>query len=169
MRHFILIIALLFSCYSYSQAYLKSNETLIFSFQTKNNKQVYLVKDKSNKYICYRYGSKDKIEFEFPTTLNKESWNQFIYSFYLRGGGIGNEGMDLDYIYFRNKGFKYKIYNEYYARGNEINVGVKVIDIKTDKLKADIKGLAKTRKGRLVDFRDNNLLKIEQENFDESN
>ena len=158
------IVFLLIRNQSFAQNYIKSNEELIFSFQTKNHKQVYLVKEKSNKYICYRFGSKERVEFEYPT-LNKESWNQFKYSFYLRGGGISNEGMDLNYVYFNNNGYKYVIYYTYYARGNEVEVGIRVIDLKTNKTISDIKGNPKARKGSLFGFRDNNLLKIEDETF----
>ena len=165
MKLLLSVILVFYISNSFCQVYIKSNEEIIFTFKTNGKKQVYLIKDRTNKYICYRYGSKDKIDFEFPA-INKESWNQFTYSFYLRGGGISNAGMDLNYIYFKNKGYKYIIYDTYYATGNEMKVGVRVLDIKTDKLIVDIKGQPKTRKGSLVDFRDSNLLKIGDELFD---
>src|SRR5690349_9396285 len=99
MKFFLATILLLYISNSFSQTYIKPNEEVIFTFKTKGKKQVYLLKDKSNKYICYRYGSKNKMDLEFPE-LNKKSWDQFTYSYYLRGGGISNEGMDLNYIYF---------------------------------------------------------------------
>ena len=158
------ILSILFINCSYSQTFLKPNEKVIFSFQTLSHKQVYLVKDSSDKYIAYRYGTKDKIEFEFPG--NKDSsWSKFKYSFYLRGGGTANEGMELNYVYFTNAGYMYIIYDTYYARGNKSGIGVKVIEIKTNKT-TDIKGNHKTLKGTLVDFRDNNLLEIGEELFD---
>ena len=42
--------------------YLLPNEEIIYSFETKNGKKMSLVKDKSNKYIQYRFGTKSKIE-----------------------------------------------------------------------------------------------------------
>jgi hypothetical protein len=146
------------------QNYLRLNEQLILSFQTNTHKQVYLVRDKSNKYISYRFGTKDKIEFEYPP-IEKDSWSKFTFSYFLRGGGTANEGMDLNYVYFTNNGFQYVIYHKYYAVGNRNSIGVNVIDLKTSKT-VEIKGNAKTRKGTLVDFRDNGLLAIGDEIFD---
>jgi hypothetical protein len=150
------------SCFS--QGFTLPNERVIFSFNTQNGKQVTLNKDSSNAYIIYRFGTKDKIEFEFPRK-SKDSWIAFKYSFYMRGGGIQNEGMDLNYIYFINKGFKYIIYDTYLASGNKQIFGIKIINLKTKKI-IDIIGDPKTRKGTLIDFRDNNLLKIEDELFE---
>src|SRR5882724_5416344 len=81
---------------SRGQSFILPNEDLIYSFATSNGKQLVLVKDKSDKYIIYRFGSKTKIEFEFPEK-NKSSFSKFKYSFYLRGGGSDNAGMDLNY------------------------------------------------------------------------
>lgn len=149
---------------SEAQKYKLENEETIFSFSTKNMKIVTLNRDKNNQYIIYRYGTTGEIEFEYPDTT-KSSWTKFTYSYYLRGGGVQNEGMDLDYVYFTNKNYKYIIYNTYYAVGEVIEVGIKIIDLKTGK-QTNIKGDIKTRKGRLNDFRDNNLLKIGEEIFD---
>jgi len=46
--------------------YLLPNEEVIYSFETKNGKKMSLVKDKTNKYIQYRFGTKTKVEMEFP-------------------------------------------------------------------------------------------------------
>ena len=157
-------IVLLLSSICFGQNFLRTNEQLIISFQTNTRKQVYLVKDKSNKYISYRFGIKDEIEFEYPST-EKGSLSKFAYSYYLRGGGTANEGMDLNYMYFTNNGFQYVIYHTYYAVGNKRNIEVKVIDMKTKKI-VDVKGNNKTRKGTFVDFRDNGLMEIGEELFD---
>jgi hypothetical protein len=54
-------------------------------------------------YIVYRFGTKDKIKLEFPEN-KADSWSKFTYSYYLRGGGAENEGMDLNYLSFENGG-----------------------------------------------------------------
>ena len=164
LRNIIFIILLTATFTASGQKYRLSNEVVIFSFNTQSGKRVSLNKDKENKYIIYRYGTKDKIEFEFPSK-SKSSWTDFKYSFYLRGGGTQNEGMDLNYIYFTNKDFKYVIYDTYFAVGNKQNIGIKIINIKTNKT-INIKGNRKSWKGTLVDFRDNNLLQIGDELFD---
>lgn len=159
-----IIMYFFFPCKSIAQNYVLPNETVIFSFNTQNGKIATLNKEKNNHYIVYRFGTRSKTEFVYSDTT-KDSWTKFTYSFYLRGGGVQNEGMDLDYVYFINKNYKYIIYNTYVAAGEKINVGIKIIDLKTGKV-SNIKGDINTRKGSLSDFRDNNLLVIGEELFD---
>jgi hypothetical protein len=161
MQKFFSLLLLISSSHSYGQTFLLKNEEIIFSFDTKKGKHMTLAKDSTNKYIVYRFGTKDKVEFEFPEK-DKTSWTRFKYSFYLRGGGVQNEGQDLNYIYFINKNIKYIIYDTYYSVGGESEIGIKVIDIQTNKT-VDIKGDYKTRKGTMADFRDNNLLEVTDE------
>ena len=163
-RHFVLIIFISYKATCFGQSFTLPNEELIFSFSTQNGKKITLSKDKAKNYIIYRLGTKDKIEFEFPDK-SKSSWTKFKYSFYMRGGGTQNEGMDLNYVYFTNKDFTYVVYDTYISIGNKQSIGVKSINLKTKKT-TNIKGKIKTRKGTLVDFRDNNLLEIGDELFD---
>jgi hypothetical protein len=144
-----------------AQPNLLPTETLLYSFSTKSGKTMVLAKDKNDAYIVYRFGTKDKVELEVLDKTKK----QFKYSFYLRGGGKANEGMDLNYVYFINKGFKYVIFSTSYAIDDKYEIGLKVIDMKTDKV-TTIKGIVKTKKGTLTDFRDNGLLEIGEELFD---
>ena len=164
MKKIFILLNILFTNYSYGQKYLKPNEEVIFSFQTLSHKQAYLVKDTSDLYISYRFGAKDKIEFEFPEKTDS-SWSKFKYSFYLRGGGTANEGMEWNYVYFSNNNYLYIIYDTYFSTGNKSGIGIKVMDLTSNKT-IDIKGNYKTRKGTLVDFRDNNLLETGEELFD---
>ncbi len=138
----------------FAQQYLLPNEEPIFSFDTRNGKKVMLAKDKCDAYIIYRFGTAGKIEFEFPGAKHADSWQQFKYAFWLRGGGTQNEGIDLNYVSFINKGYTYVIYDTYRAVGNLQQIGVKVIN-NTTKKETDIPGKAKTRKGNLVDLREN--------------
>jgi hypothetical protein len=163
-RHFIFFGLLTLTITSFGQNFTLPNEEIVFSFDTQNGNKITLNKDKSNNYLIYRFGTKGKIEFEFPDK-SKSSWTDFKYSFYLRGGGTQNEGMDLNYIYFTNKNFQYVIYDTYFAAGNKQNIGIKIIDLKTGAT-TNIKGNKKTQTGTLVNFRDNNLLEIGEELFD---
>lgn len=152
------ILLLFFSLHSFGQTFLLRNEEIIYSFDTKKGKHLTLAKDTANKYIVYRFGTKGKVEFEFPEK-NESSWTKFKYSFYLRGGGVQNEGQDLNYITFTNKDVEYIIYDTYYSIGEIIETGIKVTNLTTKKT-TDIKGDHKTRKGTMSDFRDNGLLEI---------
>jgi hypothetical protein len=159
-----ILLAVLFSSNCYGQGYLKPNEQVILSFQTMGGKQVILVKDRGDKYIAYRFGKKDKVEFEYPAT-NQNSLESFTYSYYIRGGGKANEAMDLNYLYFTNGGYQYVLYQNYFAVEEKVKVGIRVTDLKKKKT-VDIKGDVRTKKGTLVDFRDNGLVKIGDELFD---
>jgi hypothetical protein len=164
LKYFLLLAILYCTCSAYAQGLLLKNETIIFSFQTRSGKQAVVAKDTANAYIVYRFGTNNKKDFEFPVD-HKTSWTQFKCSFYLRGGGIQNEGMDLNYLYFDHNSFRYVIYDSYFARGNSSTIGIKVFDLKTKKM-TEIKGIYKTRKGTLTDFKDNNLVKVTDELFD---
>lgn len=109
-------------------------------------------------YIIYRYGKPSNIEMEYPDKTDS-SWDKFTYSYYLRGGGIDNEGMDLNYLYFENSGYKYEIYQEYDSQSDETSVGITVTNLKTGDV-TDIKGDNKSMKGSLIDLRDNNKINI---------
>lgn len=164
MKSFFLISVFFISSGCFGQLYLRPNEVVILSFSTDKHKQVYLVKDKSNKYISYRFGTKSKIEFEYPDSKN-DSWKKFTYSYYLRGGGPANDGLDLNYVYFTNADFRYVIFDTYFADNKKSEIGIKVTNLKTKKT-IIVKGDYKTRKGTLVDFRDNELLERGDELFD---
>jgi hypothetical protein len=164
MKQVIFVLFFLVTKAGFGQTYILPNEELIYSFETKNGKVMVLAKDKANEYIIYRFGTKTKIEFEFPEK-SKDSWSKFKYSFAFRGGGISNSGIDLNYVYFTNNNFQYVIYDTYFSEGEKYNIGVKIIDLNTNKI-IDIKGLRKTQKGNLIAFRDNNLLEIGDDLFD---
>lgn len=161
MNNLLFVFFFLFFGSKQDKGYLLKNEEAIFSFDTKNGKHVMVAKEKGNLYIVYRFGTKDKIEFEYAGK-SKESWSKFKYYFYLRGGGVQNEGMDLNYLYFTNDNFKYTIYDTYYSADQSRSVGIKVTNIKTKKT-TDIIGVYKTRKGTLTDFRENNLVEVVEE------
>lgn len=143
---------------------LGKNEEVIFSFTTNKGKQVILARDKDNRYIVYRYGTPDNIELQYPEKPDWRSWESFTYSYYLRGGGKENSGLDLNYIQFSNNGYKYVIYDTYSAEDGSDIVGIKIIDAlgKT----TDIKGITATISGTLTSLRENNLVEAGDELFD---
>jgi hypothetical protein len=163
---FLFSLLLIFFTISTSQAqYILPNETVIFSFLTSKGKTVTLNKDKEDKYLVYRFGTKDHIEFQFPEKPGSDSWQQFEYSFLFRGGGIPNDGMDVNYIAFINGGYKYVLYQTYFAVERKASTGIKIINVTTEKT-TDIKAAAKTIKGSLVDFRTNEMIGTSGELYD---
>ena len=141
------------------------NEEIVYCFETKNGKTMMLAKEKTDGYLVYRFGTKNKIDFEFPTKTN-DSWNQFRFSYYFRGGGKKNAGTDLNELFFVNGDFKYVIYSSYYAGDDEepesYDIGVRVVDLKNDKMTV-ISGKPKTEKGTLAKFRSNGLVEIAEQ------
>ncbi|AZB31671.1 hypothetical protein [Chryseobacterium balustinum] len=144
MKKLLIILYLLIPLTFWAQ-YLLPNEEVIYSFETKNGKKMSLVKDKTNKYIQYRFGTKTKVEMEFPAKKTKESWKQFTYNSYHRGGGKQNAGMDLNYLFFKNNNYKYLIFKTYHAEDESFSTGITITDIKGKE--TEITGLYKTHKG----------------------
>ncbi|MDF3027504.1 MAG: hypothetical protein K0S23_1811 [Fluviicola sp.] len=115
--------------------FILPNEVLVLSFKTKKNKQLFICRDRDNKYLVYRFGSKPKVELQYPVKPDSSSFKKFDYSAYFRPGGLENLGMSLDYLSFINKGYRYLIYKTYIAEavGNENEIGIRIIHLKTGK------------------------------------
>jgi hypothetical protein len=107
--------------------------------------------DQEESYIVYRFGTKNKIELEYPKERSG-SWKRFRYSFYLRGGGPQNDGLDLNYLIFTNNNVVYTIYQEYDALSNTTTCGIR---IENQENNIDISGDSETIIGTLADFRNN--------------
>lgn len=138
-----------------------SGDKVVYSFRTKSGKTMSLTLNEEKKTLVYRYGKADNIELTFPESA-EGSLNQFKYSFYLRGGGVANQAMDMNHLSFVNKEYKYIIYDET-AEGKR-RVGI--IEIQQDtKKKTKSIGVVSSVKGSLIDFRTNKLVKIEEESF----
>lgn len=148
---------MLFTTVSVFSQLVKNNESVIFSFKTKAGKTAVLAGDIESKYIVYRFGTNDNVELEYPAALDYTSWQKFTYSYYFRGGGKSNAGMDLNYVDFRNNDYSYRLYNEYYSEDETASNGIIVTDPKGKE--TVIKGLNNTVKGSLVDLRYNDLIK----------
>ncbi|WP_326981193.1 hypothetical protein VUJ46_13060 [Chryseobacterium sp. MYb264] len=139
--------------------YLLPNEEIVYSFETKAGKKMVLAKDKKNQYLQYRFGSKSKVEMEFPAERTKSSWKKFKYKSYMRGGGKQNSGMELNYLTFINKGYTYQLHKAYYAEDGSYSTGITITDAKGKE--TDISGIYKSIKGCLCDLPDIGLVEIE--------
>jgi hypothetical protein len=142
----------------------KNNEKIVFAFKTEKGKSMNLVMDKDRKYMAYRFGTSGKIELQFPEKL-ENTFEQFTYNYYMRGGGASNEGIDLNYISFAGDTHRFIIFEEWSYNGpntddQTLSVGIRIIDLKTKK-ETIIKGISSTAKGSLIDFRFNDLVNVE--------
>lgn len=145
----------------YNESLCKKSEKILFSFKTKKSSKILsiCVSEEQPNYIIYRFGTKEKIELEFPD--NKiDSWSKFTYSYYLRGGEKENAGLDLNYLSFSRNGFEYQVYQEYSAEDDATNVGIRVKEKATNK-ETDIIGLSNTVVGSLTNLRENGKIKVE--------
>lgn len=136
--------------------YLLPNEEVIFSFQTRSGKKMSLVKDKTNQYIQYRFGSLNKVEMQFPSERTKESWQKFHYNSYMRGGGKENAAMEIDNLSFNNKGYDYVIFRTYHSEGQDFSAGIIIKDSKGKETR--ISGIYKTVKGCICNLEDTGMI-----------
>ena len=154
MKIFILLfLAIPFFCFS---QYLKDNEEIVYYFQTKNNKKMFLIKDKNDAYIQYRFGTKDKIGMEFPKERTKENWKKFQYNSYWRGGGKENAGMEIDNIQFTINDYTYLIFRTYFAENEKNSAGIIITDSKGKETR--INGNSKTITGCICNLEDTGLI-----------
>ncbi|HNP53121.1 MAG TPA: hypothetical protein PKK69_00820 [Ferruginibacter sp.] len=148
-----------------AQVLMKPNEKLIFSFQTKQGKRAVLVKDSPDRYLVYRYGNSKQAEFVYPSVLDSSSWSLFRYSWYLRGGGKQNDGLDLNYVQFAHGDTKYVLYETYSASDDQTQVGIRIIPLMKGEA-VDMPGLKRSRRGTLIDLRDAEFIGHSEEQFD---
>lgn len=162
----IVIQLLLIFIVSYLSAQEKHTDKIIFSFITTDNSRVDVLTDTSEGYLRFKISLKDKIQFQFPDTVDSESsWKRFTYSYYIRGGGRENEGLDLNYLYFTSGSVKYVIYDAFSASEDKYTCGYKTIDPDRGNTN-DYPGKIETRKGSLMELRDNKHVNQGEEMFD---
>jgi hypothetical protein len=158
MKKYIFILTFLIPATFWAQ-YLLPNEEVVYSFETKSGKKMSLVKDKTNQYIQYRFGTKNKVEMEFPAERTKESWKKFHYNSYMRGGGKDNAGMEIDNLLFRNNGYEYVIFRSYHSEGNDYSAGITIKDSKGKESR--ISGNYKTVKGCICNLEETEMIERE--------
>lgn len=149
---------------AYSQEFSLTNETILFSFKTSQEKMVVLAADTADRYMVFRMGTDEKTELEFPENKT-ESWKKFSYSYYLRGGGADNEGLDLNYVFFTLENKRFVIYSNYSASDDKHLSGLRIIDLST-KNTVVWAGESGSETGSLISLRDNNLITHSDELFD---
>lgn len=127
----------------YTTQLCAKNETVAFAFQLKNKKWVSVCREQNDKYLVYRFGTKDKIELTYPPVLDTTSWQQFSFKYYNRGGGVQNAAMNIAFLTFINNQTSYEVYETWSAEDNTSKCG---ISITVNNKITDLKGLLDTRK-----------------------
>jgi len=139
----------------------KTNEEIIFACQLKNLKWVSVCKEKDRNYIVYRFGTKAKVEMQYPTLLDSTSWQKFTFQGYIRGGGKANAAMRFGYLNFYNNDVNYEVYDLWNSEDDKKDCGVSV---KQNKKTIDMKGNLRNKKGSLVELIYEVKIKKEPEN-----
>ena len=130
----------------------KPGEEVIFGFSLKkSNKIVLICNQKDDKYLVYRFGTKDKVELQYPGVLNMASWKAFRYSGYSRGGGPGNLAMEMHSLTFKNNLVLYEIKDDSEAEHNENSASI-IVNINGRKIA--LLGKALSKNGSLGLLRD---------------
>lgn len=143
--------------------HVKAKETAVIAFKTSDGKYVTLAMAKDKSYIVYRYGTKEKVEYEWPKEKDSTSLSKFKYAFFLRGGGPENEGMDLNHLYFEDDFNKFVLFDIFYASTDSHRIGVTITSKSNPDDIKDIKGVVKTEVGSLTDFRTNKIISVTEE------
>lgn len=142
---------------SFGQEYLLENESIMYGFNTNDGEKLVIARDTNYNYIVVRFGTDSLIQLEYPQNL-ENSWEEFKYSYYLRGGGIDNAAMDLNSLSFIHGNYRYVIYDNYYSESGEFECGITFIDIKTGE-EFVTPGDHSTTQGSLIsEFRWNDLI-----------
>lgn len=138
----------------YGENLCAENEEVLFSFKLENSTKLLsiCISKTQPDYLVYRLGTKDKVELEFPE-IKDDSWSKFNYDYYLRGGGVANEGLDLNYLTFEHDGYEYQVYEEYSTEDDMTYVGLKIIDKATNE-ETNIRGLSDSMVGSLITLRE---------------
>lgn len=139
----------------------KPNEEVVFAFQVKNQKWVSVCKEKNGGYIVYRFGTKTKLEMQYPEKLDSASWQQFTFQGYMRGGGKQNAAMRFGYLNFYNNDINYEVYDLWNSEDDKEACGI-TVKLKTKTI--GMEGNLKSRKGSLVELIYEDKIKKEPEN-----
>lgn len=159
MKKIVLILLLVTASTAFAQL-VKKGETEIFRFKTSSGKTAVICTGENDSYIVYRFGTNSKVELVYPAAMTNDSWSLFTYSYYYRGGGKENAGLDLNYLTFENNGYTYKLYQEYSAEDNSETAGIMVTG--ANGVETDLKAVKNSVKGSLIDLRYNDNIKKEQ-------
>ena len=151
MRILLLLFISLFSISAFSQVALLPNEKALLEFRTIDNDNIVVASDTSFEYIYVKYAKDNKLIFDFPADKTR-SRILFDYSYYYRGGGAENEGLDLNYLTFIFENSLYEIYQEYSAVDEKTRCGIKITDLTSGKEK-DLESDPATIKGNLNEVR----------------
>ena len=143
----VFLFLILFSC-AFGE---ETNLEIIFSYETEDSEFVKISYDSLACVLHYSFTISDSIVMEVFDDLS-DSIVVFEYSYYLRGGGPDNCGLDLNSFIFTIDSTQYEVYQDYSAEEDMDYVGLRVFDLRTSE-DYDAPGLIESYQGHLMHFR----------------
>ena len=117
-----------------------TGDLIFFTCTTKNKKIISLCgkgTEDNPTGIYYRFGSKGKVEMDFPEDKGENSFEQFSKDYYFR------YKVDLQNFVFHNNGYLYSLYDSYRGdepeKGDTYDRGISVSEKGSGKVLANIK------------------------------
>lgn len=90
---------------------LNSNEDLVYSFKIKDkNKRMTIAVDKNESYYSYKFGTPEKIDFEYTSTIEDSETN---FSFYKEDHSLTSPRYLISNLSFTTNGYEYTVFNNY--------------------------------------------------------
>jgi hypothetical protein len=157
------LLSNIFATYAQTASKLE-NEVVLLSFETEQGKSIGLYLDKLEDALFCKLETDQTVDLQYPEKVKKNK-NAFTYSYYFRGGGSANEGLELNFVYFIVNDIKYILYETSHYSELKKCIGLKVINLnstQTDNYKAK----DGTVNGTLVSLRESNLVLKGEELFD---
>jgi len=127
----------------------------IFSFSTQQGYHfsVYQVNDTT---ACVQWTTlKAEVKICESPPFEKEN---ITYAYYMRPGGIDNEGLDLNHLRFTSGGYAYDVFENYAAADSSKEIGIKI----TNMVNQDVKlyhALPHSITGSLIHLRNQEIFK----------
>lgn len=109
-------------------------------------------------YIVCRIGKIGENIQEYPGK-RENTWDYYNYSYYFRGGGNENEGMDLNCLTYEDNDLRFEIHEDYVNQDDKGELLIKT----TNKITGEEvmqEGDSESREGSLVNLRDNDNIEI---------
>jgi len=135
------------------QTIAQNKKEVLFSFKSKQNDiiSIFRLQNESGLEFLFKPLKGNPLKYPAKQTV-KPNWKQFTYGYYFRPGGVENDGLDLNNLYFKLNNQIYVVYEHYVAADNSFEIGFKILNQKEELIK-DYSAKKSTVKGSLIDLR----------------
>lgn len=135
-----------------------------FAFYTSDSMRVVLTVAVKNSEPVFRLYRNQELLLQHPEEPDSGA-REFYYSYYFRGGGVDNAGLDLNYLYFTLMDTLYVLYDTYSAEEASHQAGLKLYNLKNELLKI-FPARMNSLQGSLTEFRFEEKVRSGERMFD---